>query len=233
MLDGHEQNPKVKPKRPAADVIQVVLDALAERGPATIAVNLRPAGHARRNGVSKVVIGNLGAEAIDEDRPFRPRSDEAHIAVENIDQLRKFVDVCMSQPRADRRAAFVVIDRPDRPGSAFGVVPHAPEFPDAKETAPLTDPFLGVKDRPAGRDKDRQGGDEKQRREREQSQAGTEDIEQSFEQAPPVQRPRNRRGHGATAEGVGPRKFVRDPMDPNRAVGQAFNDGSKPAGASA
>ncbi len=46
MLNGHEQDPQVEADRPAFDVVEVVLDPLAQRRSAAPAVDLGPAGHA-------------------------------------------------------------------------------------------------------------------------------------------------------------------------------------------
>ena len=58
--------------------------------------------------------------------------------------------VCRSQSPI-RVQRVVVIGGPDRPGLAFGVAPHAAKLDDSEQPAPLPDPVLGVKDRPAGR----------------------------------------------------------------------------------
>src|SRR4029078_8762983 len=42
VLDGHEQNHEVEREGPAADVVEVVLDALPQRGPPAPAVHLGP-----------------------------------------------------------------------------------------------------------------------------------------------------------------------------------------------
>src|SRR5256885_10407411 len=74
-----QQDLEVEKQRPVLDVIEIVADALLDRGVAAQTVYLRPAGHAGPNLVPKHVLRNVLAELLDEDRPLRTRPDEAHL----------------------------------------------------------------------------------------------------------------------------------------------------------
>ncbi len=63
MLNGHEQDPQVQPERPALDVVEIVLDPLAQRRAAAPAVDLRPARHSPGDGMPQVVIRHRVPEA--------------------------------------------------------------------------------------------------------------------------------------------------------------------------
>ena len=86
--DGHPQDAQVKPGSPVGDVVQVELDALANGSVAAPAVDLGPAGDAGFDAVPGHVVGNGLAELVDEHRPFGPGTHQAHVALENIKQLR-------------------------------------------------------------------------------------------------------------------------------------------------
>ena len=86
------------------DVVKVVfellhrlLDIRAVRVP-----YLRPSGHTRLDAVAHSVERNLLGQHVDEDGPFRPRSDKAHLSAQHIDQLWQFVDAraAMMRPSA-------------------------------------------------------------------------------------------------------------------------------------
>ena len=83
--------------RPVLDVVEVVLDALLERGVAAPAVDLRPAGDAGLHLVAQHVLRNAVLELLDEERPLRPRADERHVAAEHVPELRQLVEVRAAQ----------------------------------------------------------------------------------------------------------------------------------------
>src|SRR5262249_37118943 len=66
---------QVEAHRPVLDVIQVVLDALLDRGVAAPAVDLRPAGDPGLHLVPQHVLRDLVLELRDEQRPLGARAD--------------------------------------------------------------------------------------------------------------------------------------------------------------
>src|SRR5207253_6640442 len=126
--DRPDQDLQVEPKRPALDVVEVVLDALLERRIPAQAVDLRPAGHARLDLVAQHVARDLASELVDEERPLGPRSDEAHLTTENVKELRQFVEAPSAQKGADRRAAVVARLRPHGSRGGLRVGSHRPEL---------------------------------------------------------------------------------------------------------
>src|SRR5260370_12616458 len=77
--DRPDQDLQVEPKRPALDVVEVVLDALLERRVPAPTVDLRPAGHARLDLVAQHVSRYLASELVDEERPLGPWPDTTHL----------------------------------------------------------------------------------------------------------------------------------------------------------
>src|ERR1043165_6921324 len=88
----HEKDLQVEHQRPVFDVIQVVLDAHADRRIAAPAVHLRPAGDAGADFVAEHVVRELGAELFAELRPLGARADHAHLAGDDVPELRQLVD---------------------------------------------------------------------------------------------------------------------------------------------
>src|SRR5688500_9096375 len=121
----HERQPhdlEVEHDRPVLDVVEVVLDALLDRGVAAPAIDLRPAGQPGLDLVAQHVLRHALLELLDEERALGPRADQRHVAAEDVPELRDLAQVGAAQELADRRAARVVLAGPDRAGFALGLV---------------------------------------------------------------------------------------------------------------
>ena len=155
MLNGHEQDPQVQPERPALDVVEIVLDPLAERSTTAPAVDLRPAGHPAGHGVPQVVVGDCLAGTDSTKRGRSGRGPTRLISPRSTFQSwgNSSMLVCRSQSPI-RVHALVMIGGPDRSRLALGVALHASELDDAEQPPPLSDALLSVENRPAGRDQD-------------------------------------------------------------------------------
>ena len=111
----------------------------------------------------------------------RPRTNEAHLAAEDVPQLRQFVEAGLADEVADPGDPGIflqlVIGFPFGPeGGIFreqflqhlvGVGNHAAELPGAEAATMAADPFLRIEDR-TGRAEANGCGDEQQERRRQQ-----------------------------------------------------------------
>ena len=70
LTQGQPHDLEVEPQRPVLDVVEVVLDALLDRGVAAPAVDLRPAGEAGLHLVAQHVLRDPLLELLDEERPL-------------------------------------------------------------------------------------------------------------------------------------------------------------------
>src|SRR5215207_1400947 len=125
--DGEPHDLDVEADRPVFDVVEIVLDALLERGVATPAVDLRPAGDARLDLVAEHVLRDAVLELLDEVGPLGAWTDEGHVPPEHVPELRQFVEIELAEPAADRRAARVIVSRPDRTGVVLRAQIHRTE----------------------------------------------------------------------------------------------------------
>ena len=95
--DGLPEDGEVGGERPVLDVVEVEPDAVLP-GQVGASADLPQSGHARLDqqpaGHVLVVPGDLG-------RQRRPRPDQAHVALEHVDQLRQLVQRPLAQERAD------------------------------------------------------------------------------------------------------------------------------------
>src|SRR6186713_3058153 len=124
---AHQRQPhdlEIERDRPVLDVVEVVLDALLERGVAAPAVDLRPAGDAGLDLVAQHVLRDAVLELLDEEGALGPRPDDRHVALEHVPELRQLVEVEAAQPAAHRRRPRVVVAHPHRARRVLGVLVH-------------------------------------------------------------------------------------------------------------
>ena len=89
--DGEEQNLQVKPDAPVLDIIDIISNALRDRGVSPQTVDLRPSGYAGAYEMLEHVAGHLLLEAFDKEGDFGSRPDQAHIAFQHIPELGEFI----------------------------------------------------------------------------------------------------------------------------------------------
>src|SRR5262245_58415068 len=91
---------------------------------------------------------DLLAQLLDEEGAFGARADEAHLAAQDVDELRNLVNAGFANEGADAGNSGIATLRPLRPSVLFGVLPHRAKLDDLEDAPVLADPFLRVKDRP-------------------------------------------------------------------------------------
>src|SRR5690606_24909865 len=92
-LDGQQHDEGVKKQRAVLDVIKIVLDFFAcavDIGRITL-TNLGPAGNARLDHMAVNIKRQALVEVLDKLGLLRPGPDQAHVAFQNIDELRQLV----------------------------------------------------------------------------------------------------------------------------------------------
>ena len=147
-VNSLENNLEIKNKRPVFDVINVVLRSFSNGSITPQAVDLRPACHAGFCAVAFQVPRYLIFEFLYKVLPFRTGSNNAHIAFDNINQLRKFVQTEAAQKPAEPRCSGIIFLGPDRTARLFRVSTHGPEFNNFEYFTTQSYPFLEIKDRP-------------------------------------------------------------------------------------
>src|SRR2546423_5286323 len=114
--DGQKDDLDVEGERPVLDVIDVVDGSVANRCASSEIVDLCPAGYPRPHLVTLEIPGNLGAEALHEEGPFRSRPDQAHVPADDIDELRQLVETEPPHESPDRGTAGGVARTATRTG---------------------------------------------------------------------------------------------------------------------
>src|SRR6266852_7854756 len=85
--------------------------------------NLRPTRDSWTNRVSQSVIGNTLAENVNEVRSLGPRADEAHLSLDDINQLGDFIDAYLTNELTHSRNATIILGCPPW-CFTFGVMVH-------------------------------------------------------------------------------------------------------------
>src|SRR5437868_1048027 len=91
--------------------------------------------------MTELVRTNFRFKKVDEIWPLRPRPDEAHIAAQNIEHLRDFIEPSFTYKCAYSGNSGISLLRPN--GTIFlGVLTHRAEFEQREWAASQADPFL-------------------------------------------------------------------------------------------
>src|SRR3546814_8628704 len=139
-----------------------------------IAANLREAGDARFQGVAQpILLRGVPEQFVAGGRPecVRPRSDHAHLAADDGEQLRQLIDAGPTDEVSDSGDAPV---SPRRRLTAIGiaaVTPHRAELEYAELAIALPHPHLPEKDGTRTFEPDRDGDKKKKRRQDERRTA--------------------------------------------------------------
>lgn len=140
-----DHDDEVFPDAVVFDVHQVVDEFVIRRG-VILCEDLGQAGDARFDVMAIGVFGVLLFELFDEERPFRSGTDEAHVAVEDVEDLRQFVQAGGTDEFADFGNTRVVFRRQLGTGIFFRIDAHGTEFIDFIFLAEAADTDLAVED---------------------------------------------------------------------------------------
>lgn len=127
------------------------------------------------------VFGVFFFELFDEVRPFWSRADEAHVAVEDIENLRQFVEPGGADEFADFGNARVVFGGQLGTGVFFGIDAHRTEFINLIFFAKASDADLAIEDGPAVTEFDGQGDGNGERQGADSGDAGQDDVDSALD----------------------------------------------------
>src|SRR4029450_2233486 len=106
---GTQYDHEIKPQRAMLQVIKIILQLRAHLvGRVRIAlVDLRPAGHARPHDAAQGKVLDFPHIALLQRGRFRSRPDPAHVAAQDVEELRQLVEAAPAQKAADSGDARV------------------------------------------------------------------------------------------------------------------------------
>lgn len=195
-LDGLEQVHEVDPDGPVADVPSIHGDALFVGGVAA-AAGLPHAGDAGQN---HAVLAEIDAVALDFFGDNWARADEAHVAADDVPELRQLVEAGLAQEGAELRDARVVLELKVRFPLLAGlgvlgkvflqgflcVWDHGLELIARKEPAIFADALVGEDDMALVVDGDDEEEGQQDGRYQDAAEYGEEDIEAALDKAVPL-----------------------------------------------
>lgn len=127
------------------------------------------------------VFGVFFFEFFDEERPFRAGTDEAHVAVEDVEDLRQFVQAGGADEFADFGNARVVFRRQLGTRIFFCINAHGTEFIDFIFLAKAADADLAVEDGSAVAEFDSQGNGNSEGQGADGSHTGHDDVDSALD----------------------------------------------------
>src|SRR5437763_3049324 len=171
---------QVEPRAAVLDVPEVELDPLVPRE-LRPAVHLRPAGQARLDletaSLPRGVLVDLVAEG-------RARADQAHVAADDVPELRELVEGEAAQGAADLRDPRVAAVYRPTGALGLGADDHRPKLQQV-EVAPLVaDPALAGDDGTAVLEPDRHRRRGEDRAREREPEAGADDVERPVHAVP-------------------------------------------------
>src|SRR4029453_15098193 len=101
---------EVEPEREVLDVVVVPLDPVGDRRLPAKAVDLSPTGDAGFRAVAVVVAAHVLAEVLDVLGTLGSRTYQAHLALEDIHELRKLVERPLAEEGAHAGAPVEALD---------------------------------------------------------------------------------------------------------------------------
>ena len=181
-LDGLDHDDEVLNQAVVLDVHEVV-DEFVVRGGVVLGEDLGEAGDAGLDVVAVGVLGVLRGELLDEVRALGARADEAHVAVEDVPDLRQFVEAGGADEGADARDARVVVGRELRAREFLGVDAHRAELVDLVGPAEAAGADLAVEGRAAVFELDGDGDGHHERQGEDEGDAREHDVDGALDGA--------------------------------------------------
>lgn len=139
------------------------------------------AGDARFDVMAIGVFGVFFFEFFDEERPFWAGPDEAHVAVEDVEDLRQFVQASGANEFADFGNARVVFCRQLRARVFFRIDAHGTEFVDFIFLAEAADADLTIEDGTAVAELDSQCDGNSEGQGTDGSDTGHDDVDSTLD----------------------------------------------------
>ena len=175
-----DHDDEVFPDAVVFDVHQIVDEFVIGRG-VVLGEDLGQAGNARFDVMAIGVFGVFFFELFDEEGPFRSWTDEAHVAVEDVEDLRQFVQAGSADEFTDLGNARVVFCRQLGTGIFFRIDTHGTEFVDFIFLAETADADLTVEDGPAVSQFDSQGNGNSEGQGTDGGDTGYDDVDSALD----------------------------------------------------
>ena len=177
-VEGGEEDAEIEPEALAADVAEIQADALAE-GEVVAPADLRQAGEPGAH-AHALAPGAL-AEGVHVLRHPWARADEAHVAAQDVEQLRQLIQRGGAQDAPEPSGARFI--RQQLAGFRVASVRHGAEFVDIKIATKVANTLLSEDGATDPGNEQQQGDEQQQRRERNEEHKRQRQIQRALETA--------------------------------------------------
>ena len=176
-LDRHQDDPDVHNQRIVLDVHQVQLQLVVGRGvvlPVYLRISCQPSLHLH----PVRELRDLLCIKLHMLHPLRPRPHDAHVTLQDVEQLWELVHPARPDDSPHRRDPRVPVRRGDRMPVLLRVHHHAPELADGEHLPVPRAPVLPVEHRTPIVHLDRDGDHQEDGRQEHQRRQGQYDVHQ-------------------------------------------------------
>ena len=177
-LQGVEDDLEVELDGAFCDVDEVKLQLVFGDG-VVFAVDLGVAGEAGFYLEAKAVFRKLAEVLLHDFRALGAWTDDRHVTLQNIDELREFIDADFSDDAADLRDS-VVVHRRELRTALLCVDAHRAELDDVEGAAIFGEPLLTIKHGAVIFEADCCRSHKEDRRQHDEAEAGDHDVAHSF-----------------------------------------------------
>src|SRR5439155_5770648 len=146
-------------------------------------VDLRPSSDAGLHLVAEHVLRNPVLELLYKQRSFGPRTDDRHLGLQHVPELRQLVDIRPAEEPAERRSSRIVVAGEDRPALALRVFAHRSELVNHERLTVEPHALLTIKNRPARGELDERGDEAEREREDEEGRARNGNVDRPLHDA--------------------------------------------------
>src|SRR2546423_8729170 len=147
-----QHNHRVELERIVSNVIEIVLQLLDSVFVALAIriVDLRPAGDPRLHQMPEMIEWDFLLVALRAFDPFRAWSDQAHVAAQNVPELRQLIEPALAQPPPHSRNPRIAFARLNvRLHLAGGLIAHRPQLKHREKPILTAYARLPEQDRPS------------------------------------------------------------------------------------
>ena len=151
-----------------ADVDDLVAELVARLRPVA-AAQLSESRGTRPDLKPPSIAGDLALELIEEDRPDGPRPDQAHVALDDVEELRQLIELPLLEELADRRIDRIPFREEARADLLLGIHLECAELEDVEDALVLAHPLPAIEDGAAAAELDAEGDEQHDRRQQEET----------------------------------------------------------------
>ena len=142
--DGLKKYVDIQEQRPVLDV-EIVIPYFVLGFKVIIAPDLRKTSQARLDGQTNTLEDSVTSY---EEGSFRSWANQAHIALEDIEQLGKLIKASSPQEFSYGSDSRIILCSQNGAGVLFGIINHRSELMECEQLSVFADSFLFEEDRP-------------------------------------------------------------------------------------